>query len=286
MYLVVRRMLFWGCLLVSLAPLLAAKPVSLDTPLIVNRPRRNTTLGASHPWGPADFHVHKSHETSPIRRDAAFMTAIGLLAQQAQKDFNGRLSRPTIVFRDPRFNPRLQIVVTAQGPNERLPRRYVFWGIARILNHMIHHNTFIGSIWKLFWQGEIVGTIFFIAGSPSQLDTGSPKLTINPTLSQPLNIQRNANNTAISATNAALSYEFEFWGRILPIDDVFMSAIGALTDLAERVDQAFYSFTGIFQGYPACHLWQSRTGQPSLMTKGRVIAFIVASVTYNLDQSD
>ncbi|KAL8746330.1 MAG: hypothetical protein Q9184_007760, partial [Pyrenodesmia sp. 2 TL-2023] len=115
-----------ACALTSLSPPpVAANPIPLDPPPPPTTTRTQNASSSSllatlPPWGPDDFHVFAVEQTTRIRRPAAFMTALGLLAQQAHLDFYGRLAQPQIIFRDPSFSPALSIWVAAPGPDQRV----------------------------------------------------------------------------------------------------------------------------------------------------------------------
>lgn len=270
-----------GYLLVSLAPLVAAKPISLDLPHTINQRGQNATLGASVPWGPDDFQVFAVHQTTPIRRNAAFMTAVGLLAKEARSDFNSRLPRARIIFRDPSFSPRLSIVVSASKPDQRVLRCHIFWGIAQILNRMVQGQAFTGSIWRLNLRGQEVGTIFFIAGTAMTLEPG-PKV-LDSALSQI------ATPTAISA-GTTIHIARHFWGNLMTMENVFMSAVAALIELAEKPDRTTFDvFIATYPGYRAFQVWhstQAEMQQPSLMTKPVIVLSVASCVKYALEKNN
>ncbi|KAI4224012.1 MAG: hypothetical protein L6R36_004982 [Xanthoria steineri] len=273
-----------GCALLSLVLPVATKPISPNTPHIIYPTSQNASLGAIIP---ADFQVDIVHRTSPIRRDAAFMNAVGLLAKQAQLDFNGRLSRAQIIYRDPGFSPHLSILVSAPDPNQRVLRCHIFWGIARILDDMVQGNAFTGSIWRLGLGGREVGTIFFIAGTPNQLGSGSEVLDSVPSLPQSLGPI--AHPTPLSA-GTPIYLEFLFGGKLLTMESIFMSAVGALILLAEQRDDITCDiFRANYPGYPAYQVWYSKQAQmhePSLMTKAVLILSVTSAVRKALEQND
>ncbi|KAL8758470.1 MAG: hypothetical protein Q9199_001488 [Rusavskia elegans] len=287
MFLKVHAIFSLGYVLVSLAPLLAAKPISLDLPHTINQRGQNATLAASGPWGPDEFQVFAVHRTTPIRRDAAFMTAVSLLAQQTRFDFNSRLSRAQIIFRDPSFSPRLSIAVSASKPDQRVLRCHIFWGIAQILNRMVQGHAFMGSIWRLNLGGQEVGTIFFIAGTAMTLEPGSKVL--DSARSQPLTLGPIATPTAISA-GTGVHIAREFWGNLMTTENVFMSAVAALIALAEQPDRTTFDvFIASYPGYPAFQVWhstQAEMQQPSLITKPLLVLSVALCVKYALEKNN
>ncbi|KAL8659358.1 MAG: hypothetical protein Q9226_000478 [Calogaya cf. arnoldii] len=277
----VHKTFFLACTLLTLAPLGLANPTSFDVPHSINQ---NGSLGASLPWGPDDFHVYLVHQTTPIRRDAALMTAVQFLAQQARRDFNGRLSQPQITFRDPTLSPRLSIFVSAMKPEQRVLRCHIFWGMAKILNHMIHDDAFTASIWRLKLRGEEVGTIFFIAGNANQLETDSN--LPDPAVPQTLNVGPTANLTA-SVNSVEISFRFQFLEEAMDMNNIFMGAVATLIDLAQKPnDSTFKVFAAFYPGYRSYHYWFSTPPDPPLMSKGILILSIRTSVQYALKQNN
>ncbi|KAL8849208.1 MAG: hypothetical protein Q9221_005786, partial [Calogaya cf. arnoldii] len=235
------------------------------------------------PWGPDDFHVYVVHQTTSIRRDAALMSAIGFLAQQAQLDFNGRLPRSTITFRDSTLSLRLSIFVSAMKPEQRVLRCHIFWGLARILNQMIHADAFTASVWRLNLGGEEVGTIFFISGNPNQLEADSNITAF--AVSSALTIGPNGNPITISGVE--ILFGFQFTEEAMDMDHVFMGAIAALINLAQKPgDSTFKIFVEIYPGYRSYHYWFSTPPGPSLMSKEVLILSVRTTVRYALEQNN
>ncbi|KAL9035145.1 MAG: hypothetical protein Q9180_005017 [Flavoplaca navasiana] len=211
------------------------------------------------------------------------MTAVHFLAQQAKLDFNGRLSRPQIAFRDASFSPPFRIVVSAPKPDQRVLRCLIFWGIARILNQMIKDDAFIGSIWLLQFRGQEVGSISFIAGSDNELEV-QPKLS-SPALARPITLGATATLTPISdGTDIVIGWEF--LSEQLIMEDIFMSSIAALTLLAEMPAQStFTAFRALYQGYRCIQVWRSDK-QPSTMSKEVLISTVTSAVRYALGKNN
>lgn len=280
----IRAIVSLGCALLSLDLSVATKPISPNISHTINPISQNASLGAIVP---GDFQVDIVHRTTPIQRDAALMTAVGLLAQQSLLDFNGRLSRPQIIYRDSGFSPRLSILVSSPKPDQRVLRCHIFWGIARILDYMVRSNDFTGSIWRLGLRGREVGTIFFIAGTTNQLGSGSR--VPDSVLSLPQSLGPIANPTAVSG-GTPIYLEYRFGGSLLTMENIFMSAVGALILLAEQPGGITCDiFRANYPGYLAFQVWYSKQAQmhePSLMTKAVLALSITSSVRKALEEND
>ena len=272
---------------ITFAPLVAADPLldDLTPPTNLTRPS-SLKWDPILPWGPEDFDVDVNHETVPIPRDAIFVTTIRFIAEQAAEDFYRRLPRPSIVFSDPNY-PSVSIAVSSPGPRQVMERKYVLWGMARILNRMIERNAFRGSIYTLRWRGAVVGRILFVAAGRDALDTGLRDVAITqPRLEIP-SPQQMSNNTQLSMGEGsnAMSYNFEFWGELLVKQDVFMSTLGGLIQVAQHASHTFDFWVGSFPGYRCFHVYHTSV-QPSVMTKNLVIATMVAGMVYALRQDN
>ncbi|KAI4266977.1 MAG: hypothetical protein LQ337_008586 [Flavoplaca oasis] len=243
---------------------------------------QNASLGVAVPWGPDDFRVLVTHRTRSIKREAVFMTAVWFLSEQAKRNFNGRLSRPAIAFRDATFSPPFRIVVSAPKPDQRVLRSHIFWGIARILNQMIKDDAFVGSIWLLQFRGQEVGSISFIGGSDHDLDA-QPKL-IGSALARPITTGSTADLTPIS--DGPSIFYGEFLSEQLIMEDIFMSPIAALILLAEMPAQSIFAvFRALYPGYRCIQVWHSDK-LPSTMSKEVLIETITSAVHYALGKNN
>ena len=64
------------------------------------------------------------------------MLAMQLLASQALLSWEGHLPEARMVARDPAW-PDVAIAVAASRPDDRMLRKYFFWGMARAMNHFV-----------------------------------------------------------------------------------------------------------------------------------------------------
>jgi len=273
-----RFLLFVGSLLASSV---STSPMPVDA-LSVRAPNISAT---DAPWGPGDFNIIVAGQgQNPLARKACYVSAVSMLAMQASQDFHDQLRWPWTAFTDARY-PDLTILVAGAHASDRIPRRYVLWGMARLMNHLVSGNDFRDSFFLLRFQGSVVGSIYI--GPPpqrvAQSGTADKPLVV---LEQSVVDQTN-DTTATSISADVLSWRYQFYGRPLTMPDIFMGAIGALIEAAQPAsDEKLQSFTGFFQPYMAIYHWVSTRTGPSSFTYGMLIRSIEASAMYAFDQMD
>ena len=281
MYTNVHLILFHTCIFISLV---ATVPLTLDIPKNVTYSDRTPV-----PWGPDTFSCDTESETRlPIAREAAFMSTIYFLAEQALENFESQMPSHRIIFRDPRY-PRLAIAASSPSSTVGLQRKYVLWATARILHQMIQENSFVGSRYTMRFRGRYVGSVFFVAGTTNQVGAvyKDDALQVGPQLHHPT-FQLTSNTTtaaSLPADSGDLEYAFDFKEDLLSMQDVCMGAVGALIQLAQRTETVFDDFAGTFLGYHSIHLWVCWL-QPSILTKRLIVVSMVKTVEYALGRGD
>lgn len=253
------------------------------TPLDLSSASQNVSLlngqnltAPPPPWGPSPFDVDIIQRPIPIERTAIFMLAVQLIAQEALQDFNGKLPEAKTVYRHQNY-PDLTIAVASISPIQRVQRKHLLWGIARALNHLVQKNQFLASTLTMKWQGQRVGTLFFIANSP----TTTPKAGYKDIfLSGP-----EASQASVSDYVNGLSFQYAFSGSLLSLTGIFMGTVGALVQAAERTERIFDRYVGSFPGYEALIFYQADP-IPSTLTKGVMVQTMVAGVSYSLEKRD
>ena len=262
----------------------AARPAVLRTPGInATSTSLLSSPNSAGPWdpqGPAGFVITVLHGYQPLYREACYMSAVRLLAMQLKEDFEGRLPLATMEYHDPQYHD-LTIVISTLGVNELMPRKFLFWGIARILHTMTTQSAFIDSWYELKWQGKAIGDILFNSQPPRPPLLGGKPF---PKTNKP-------NDTSISADAYNLSFEYRFIDRQpLASKDVFMGTIGALVQLAQNPDQEFDKFAGGFPTsaspsvppvYNIRIFWTNgHLRRPSPLAKGVIGDSMLAAVAY------
>ena len=233
------------------------------------------------PWGPDEFTADIERETVGISSDALFVTAIHFVAEQAAQVFEGELPSATTIFRDPNY-PSLSIAVSSTGPRRRVLRRYVLWGLARILNTMVY-NGFRASIVVLKYRNAVVGRILIVANGRNALEAGFKDVAITqPRLDMPTP-QQISNNTQLSVGEGsnALGFDFEFWGEELVKQDVMMATLGGLIQVAQHTNHPMNNWVGSFPGFHCFHTYLTSV-HPPVMNKETMIVTMVAAMAHGL----
>lgn len=94
--------------------------------------------------------------SNPLARKACYVSAVSVLAMQAAQNFLGRLRGPRIAFTHVQY-PDLTILVAGANASDCIPRRYVLWGMARLMDHPMAGNDFRDPLSVLIFQGSLVG---------------------------------------------------------------------------------------------------------------------------------
>lgn len=261
-----------------LASFVSTSPTPVDA-LSLRAPNISAT---DLPWGPNDFSIIIAGQgPNPLARKACYVSAVSMLAAQAAQDFHGRLRSPRVAFTQAQY-PDLIILVAGADRSHCIPRRYLLWGMARLMNHLVPGNDFRDFFFVLKFQGSLVGNIY-IGPPPQRVGTGNEALiALEPSI-----IDQANDTTATLISVDALSFHFQFYGRSLTMSDVFMGAIGALIEAAQPAsDEKLRSFIGFFQPYMAVYHWFSSPAGPSSFTYSMLIRLIEASAMFALEQMD
>ena len=234
-----------------------------------------------YPWGPNDFTAAIVRQgQAPLAQKACFANAVQMLAGQAAEDFYGRMRSPRMTFTS-HEDPQLAIVVMGATLTDRIRRRYAFWGVARMMNHMVWHNDFWNSTFQLNYRGRPVGQIY-IGPVPTSLSETAAKRAFG----EPPSIKQLV-STGISNETEMLSWQYEYFGHSLAMNEVLMGTVGALVVAARpaRDNEVSYFVAG-FSPYRAVHHWASSPGLPPPFTYSMLIKSIQATAMHALDQMD
>ncbi|KAL8791857.1 MAG: hypothetical protein Q9195_005519 [Heterodermia aff. obscurata] len=203
-----------------------------------------------------------------------------MLAGQAAEDFYGRMRSATTIFTTPE-HPELAIIVVGTTPTDRIRRRYALWGLARMMNHMVLHNDFRDFTFELNYRGSPVGQIY-VGPEP----TSPSESTVKGVFGEPQSVTQ-VIYTAISNETEMLSWQYQYFGLSLTMNEVFMGTVGALVIGARPASiNRVSNFVARFPPYRAVHHWACSPGQPSLFTYSMLIKSIQATAMHALDQMD
>ena len=234
---------------------------------------------SAYPWGPDDFAaIIVRHGRFLLARKACFVNAVQMLAGQAAEDFDGRMRSPRMTFTSPE-EPEVAIMVVGTTATDRIWRMYALWGVARMMNHLVHHNNFRDFTFQLTYRDTAVGQVYIgpVTASLSENLTKAP-------FAEPLSIEQEL-HAAISNETEMLSWQYQYFGLSMDMDDVFMGTVGALILAARPAsDRKTSNFVASFPPYRAVHHWASSPDQSPPFTYSMLIKSIQAAALHALDQ--
>lgn len=232
------------------------------------------------PWGPQDFKIEQDATRYPIPRNETFMVVLHLLAEETPQDFNGRLSEARITYRSP-LCPNVAISVASTRSDRRVPRKYLFWTIARVLDFFNKADTFTSANVVMKLRGLKVGTVFFIAKESDALNAARLNSGFQDRVLTYSSLQRSLDNTTIASFGSDdIVFRFEFYGEPLKMENIFMATVAGLIDVAQQDQHPFDFFVGSCPRYDAFISFYA-SPRPSRLTKLLLIQSIVASVFYS-----
>lgn len=246
-------------------------------------------LDSTNPRGPVEFDITALHGFRPLRREACYISAVRLLASQVNENFEGLVPMQKATYTDPQY-PDLAIEMSSLRFGKLVPRKFLFWGLARIMHKMTMDNSFVDSWYELTWQGSPVGDILFNA-LPTRAQLEANHINTTGTWSE----MSHTNVTLASIGPKGLSFEYTLiTEQLLTGRDVFMGTVGALVQLAQNPNRAFNRFAGIFPGEPGVFptynaqiYWTNfQLHHPLPLTKIVIAESMVAAVTYGLRMGD
>lgn len=130
------------------------------------------------PGGLEGFGIRIGRPNHPLYREACFEFIVHVLVGESYKGFDGSLEKPTTVFRDGSY-PHLEITIAAIQPGQLLPRRFFYWGMAKIIEFMVEREAFFERHFLLTWQGVEVGSMTWkLVHIPDQLMIGCNATTL------------------------------------------------------------------------------------------------------------
>ena len=228
------------------------------------------------PGGPDDFNIMVSRPNAPLNRELSGLYVAKVLMDEIGKDFHGSFENAVTVFRDGVY-PRLEVTATVIESDQRLPRRYFYWGIARIIRFMVEKAQFFERDFLLLWRGVRVGRITWkLVDIPDDLKNSHNATSLIPPATN------YTNTTAGSAGDENfLSWTYSPYGQLMTITDIAMGTIASLVQAAQLPSQNFESFIGYWprSSYLAAQSWTSLV-RPSKFTKYFLVRSMYASLIY------
>lgn len=277
-------------LLILLTYLLTSVNAATRSRLLNITPEQNLTISNVSslnadlpvPWGPPNFHIIQSATRLPIPANETFMLVLFLLYHETPQDFNGRLPEARMTYRTPLY-PHVEIGVVSTRRDRRVPRKYLLWTIARVLDSFVR-GTFTSTNVIMEMNEVKVGTLFFVAHESGAEAWKAERLNsgFQDTVLAPSSFQQSLdrNGTVASFGEDDIEWRFTFHGELLRMEDIFMATIAALIDVARHDDGLFHDrFVGSWPGYRALVMWYAHP-PPTRLTKSPLIQSIVCSAYF------
>ena len=227
------------------------------------------------PWGPTQFSCEPLKD-GPNQLDPRSVYGLALLMATtlAIGDFEGELPKNPATFVNIEF-PHIGAAVYRPNPRQPVPRKYVHWGLARAMNHIIQERDFKDNTYNLFWTDPNrartkVGELY-LGPTPPKMGAGSDSSHIISLLSQALNstdiLSASASQyisdsqISIDSSSNSLTYQYHYHGDQMTVEDFVMGTLGAMNQAAESWDRSGHIdlFVGSFPNYYAICVW---TGDP------------------------
>ena len=227
------------------------------------------------PWGPRQFSCEPFKDgPNPLDPRSVYGLALLMATTLAIGDFEGELPNNPATFVNIEF-PHIGAAVYRPNPRQPVPRKYVHWGLARVVNHIIQDRDYKDHTYYLFWtapnRARTKVAELYLGPSPPTMGVGSDSSQITSHLSQALNrtdimlaaASQHVNDTQVSidSRSNSLTYQYDFGEDQMTIEDVVMGTIGSMNQAAETQDRSGHIdfFAGSFPRYYALNVW---TGGP------------------------
>ncbi|KAL8791756.1 MAG: hypothetical protein Q9195_005632 [Heterodermia aff. obscurata] len=168
-----------------------------------------------HYWGPQ------------LRSTGVLISALDAMANLALNNFSAGLPETIFDFEE---QPGVAIAILPldwQRGGE-MQRRFAVWGLYLAVFDMMKRSRYTCNTYHLFWEGTEVGTLGFVRGviRPGLLSLGNGSTV--PVI--------NATDLPVVA-DPVFALNVELKGKMMPINDVFIAVLGALSDLAACPDK-------------------------------------------------
>lgn len=236
----------------------------------------NLTYSTS-PAGPADFEtqIHQTH----IRLDKRLCleAVVGIIGTEAlERDWNSRLDERKMIWA---VASGVRVIADSLG-TQLMERRFVFWSLLQIVDAMAQTNRYVATVAEVYWQGTMVGTIWIQTIQSLPNVDGS-------------HIQKSNTIMDLAAKNLGrdtVRFEsVEHLGPPNPMEDVFIGAIVALINAAERFNPStnIVAFIGSWPGSPYSikQIWWT-TDRPSHFRRSFFLLSIIEALKTAVESND
>ena len=227
------------------------------------------------------FEIKAAHWGPKLQPTSCLINAVNAMASMALQQIHELMKEMVFEMEE---QPGVSITVLPANWHRggQMPRKYAVWGLYLAVYTMTRKNNFQCNTIHLLWKHREVGTINFSRGvlwqsQTSQFESREGLLSIGnitpkvPSLAQPRNI------TGLLKTDPTLSIDIELLGAIIPVNNVFITVLGALMDVAHFDNKDAPVMAMIFDTMPVpTHLsfttWDKPSkAEPPFMTNRHVI---------------
>ncbi|KAL8663674.1 MAG: hypothetical protein Q9202_003620 [Teloschistes flavicans] len=217
-------------------------------------PEKLILSSSSSPAGPEDFHItpHLYSRADYLPRDRLFRFVANLIVIEALKgDFESNFTDNVMRIRE-LTHPGLMLTASINVPGKSIPRRFIYWGLTRMMDRFVKGNEYVKSYYPMTWQGQYAGVFGISFG-----DSDDPEFdkVLNLTAKNAAQVEEiQVPDVAtiapiISGYVPGLKWSYKFYGSVtLPAVDLWMSVIGALVQAAELPDG--HNITTFGGGFP------------------------------------
>ncbi|KAL8686841.1 MAG: hypothetical protein Q9218_006824 [Villophora microphyllina] len=216
-------------------------------------PGKHGLSSSSSPAGPEDFHItpHIFKEPVFLPRDRLFLFVANIIAiELLQGDFNSNFSGRIVKIHEMR-NPGLRFKASINVPSLQIPRRFIYWGLVRMMDRFIREGSYENSYYPMTWKGRYAGIfgIDFGGFEEHQLNEQLNITASDDAQVKAIQVPGTPTVNPILTYDPRVTTKSEFYGsvRFNPVD-LWMSVIGALVQVAELPDNRNISSFG--GGFP------------------------------------
>ena len=237
----------------------------------------NLTYSTS-PAGPADFETEIHQTRIRLDKKLCLEAAVGIIGTQAlEMDWNSRLDERTMIWAVVASGFR---VVADSFGTQLMERRFVLWSLLHIVDAMAQTNRYVATVAEVYWHGTMVGTVW--------IQTVQSIPDVDGSHIQKFNTIRELAAKKFGRDNIRFE-SVEHFGPPNPMEDVFIGAIVALINAAERFNPStnIASFIGSWPGsrYSIKQIWWT-TDRPSRFRSGLFLLSIIQSLSAAVDSND
>ena len=237
----------------------------------------NLTYSTS-PVGPADFETEIRQTRIRLDKKLCLEAAAGIIGTQAlEMDWNSRLDERRMIWAA--VASGIRVVADSVG-TQLMERRFVLWSLLQIVDAMAQTNRYVATVAEVYWHGSMVGTVY-IQTIQGISDVDGSRAQKSDTLMDLA--EKNLGRDTVRFESVA------HFGPPNPMEDVFIGAIVALINAAERFspNTNIGAFVGSWPGsrYSIKQIWWT-TDRPSHFRRGFFMLSIIQALKAAVESND